>query len=61
MNQLAGALQITASHNPPEYCGIEYIPHFGGPATNDITNDIAKHLNDLPKDYMSLPRQDPKI
>lgn len=46
-----GALQITASHNPPEYCGIKYIPHFGGPATNDITNDIAKHLNDLPKDY----------
>ncbi len=46
-----GALQITASHNPPEYCGIKYIPHFGGPATNDITNDIAEHLNDLPKDY----------
>lgn len=46
-----GALQITASHNPPEYCGIKYIPHFGGPATNDITNNIAKHLNDLPKDY----------
>lgn len=47
-----GALQITASHNPPEYCGIKYIPHFGGPATNDITNNITKHLNDLPKDYV---------
>lgn len=46
-----GALQLTASHNPPEYCGIKYIPHFGGPATNDTTNEIAKHLNDLPKDY----------
>lgn len=46
-----GALQITASHNPPEYCGIKYIPHFGGPATNDITNDITKHLNDLPKEF----------
>lgn len=58
-----GALQITASHNPPEYCGIKYIPHFGGPATNDITNDITKHLNDLPKDYefarVSLQRFDP--
>jgi phosphomannomutase len=46
-----GALQITASHNPPEYCGIKYIPHFGGPATNDITNNITKYLNALPKDY----------
>ena len=46
-----GALQITASHNPPEYCGVKYIPHFGGPATNETTNEITKHLSDLPKDY----------
>jgi len=46
-----GALQITASHNPPEYCGIKYIPHYGGPATTDITNNITKHLDDIPADY----------
>jgi phosphomannomutase len=47
----AGALQFTASHNPPEYCGLKYIPHFAGPATNDITNAIVGHLQDLPVGY----------
>lgn len=47
----AGALQFTASHNPPEYCGLKYIPHFAGPATNDITNTIVGHLQDLPAGY----------
>jgi phosphomannomutase len=39
-----GALQFTASHNPPEYCGIKYIPPYAGPATSDITRAIAKNL-----------------
>ena len=30
-----GAVQVTASHNPPEYCGMKYIPEYAGPATND--------------------------
>jgi phosphomannomutase len=47
----AGALQFTASHNPPEYCGLKYIPHFAGPATNDITNSIVAHLKDMPDGY----------
>lgn len=47
----AGALQITASHNPPEYCGIKYIPHFAGPATNEITEKIVSSLDDLPEDF----------
>lgn len=53
----AGALQFTASHNPPEYCGLKYIPHFAGPATNDITNSIVSHLRDMPAGYEvpSLP------
>jgi len=47
----AGAVQLTASHNPPEYCGIKYIPHFAGPATNEITTEIAAYLNDMPLGY----------
>lgn len=47
----AGALQLTASHNPPEYCGMKYIPHFGGPATNEITSQIARHLQMMPEDF----------
>lgn len=35
-----GAIMLTASHNPPEYNGIKFIPHFAGPATPDITDDI---------------------
>jgi len=40
----AGALMFTASHNPPEYCGIKYIPDYAGPATSDITNELIKEL-----------------
>lgn len=45
----AGALQFTASHNPPEYCGIKYIPEYAGPATDDLTNKIVSHLKDAPE------------
>jgi phosphomannomutase len=51
----AGALQFTASHNPPEYCGVKYIPHYAGPATNDITSAIVSHLKDIPEDYEVTP------
>ncbi len=43
-----GAVMLTASHNPPEYCGIKYIPEYAGPATNEITEKIVSHLSDLP-------------
>ncbi|MDH5806258.1 MAG: hypothetical protein QXW62_00890 [Candidatus Methanomethylicaceae archaeon] len=37
---LDGAIMITASHNPPIYNGIKFIPHYGGPATINITKAI---------------------
>ena len=43
----AGALQFTASHNPPEYCGLKYIPHFAGPAGSEITSRITKYVIEL--------------
>jgi phosphomannomutase len=59
----AGALQITASHNPPQYCGIKYIPHFAGPATNEITGEIARYLGEFPEDFQversPVPEFDP--
>jgi len=45
-----GALMITASHNPPEYNGIKFIPEYAGPATPEITNAIEKHLNTISLD-----------
>ncbi|GFN22760.1 phosphoglucomutase/phosphomannomutase family protein [Thermanaeromonas sp. C210] len=40
----AGALMFTASHNPPEYNGVKFIPAYAGPATPDITGAIEKRL-----------------
>ena len=36
----ACALMFTASHNPPEYLGIKFIPDYAGPATAEITDEI---------------------
>ncbi|MCR4881847.1 MAG: phosphoglucomutase/phosphomannomutase family protein [bacterium] len=45
----AGALMFTASHNPPEYCGIKYIPDYAGPATSQITDELIENLGvDVP-------------
>ena len=40
----ACALMFTASHNPPEYLGIKFIPDYAGPATSDITDKLVKNL-----------------
>lgn len=41
----ACAIMFTASHNPPEYLGIKFIPDYAGPATSDITNEIIANIN----------------
>ena len=40
----ACALMFTASHNPPEYLGIKFIPDYAGPATSDITDKLTLNL-----------------
>ena len=40
----ACALMFTASHNPPEYLGIKFIPDYAGPATSDITDKLTQNL-----------------
>lgn len=63
----ACAVMFTASHNPPEYLGIKFIPDYAGPATSDITDELTFNLNvpfksdwkgsvnkfDFSKDYFS--------
>lgn len=60
----AGAIQLTASHNPGEYCGMKYIPDYAGPATNEITERILAHVPQEAQggELLSLevPRFDPK-
>ncbi|SFC19914.1 phosphoglucomutase, alpha-D-glucose phosphate-specific [Halobiforma haloterrestris] len=41
---LAGGLAITASHNPPEYNGVKFIPDDGAPALPEVTDAIADRL-----------------
>lgn len=41
----ACAIMFTASHNPPEYLGMKYIPDYAGPATADITDEIISNLD----------------
>lgn len=41
----ACAVMFTASHNPPEYLGIKFIPDYAGPATSDITDEIVSNFD----------------
>jgi alpha-D-glucose phosphate-specific phosphoglucomutase len=43
----AGAVMLTASHNPPEYNGIKFIPEYAGPALPYITEKIEKNIRSL--------------
>lgn len=42
--QTGGAIMITASHNPPEYNGIKFIPEYAGPALPDVTDAIEEEV-----------------
>ncbi len=44
-NMNACAIMFTASHNPPEYLGMKFIPDYAGPATSDITDAIINNLD----------------
>jgi len=43
----AGAIMLTASHNPPEYNGIKFIPDYAGPATPEITKRIEESIGEI--------------
>ncbi len=42
-----GAINITASHNPPEYTGVKYSSKWGGPALPDTTGWIGKRATEI--------------
>ncbi len=43
----AGAMNFTASHNPPEYNGVKFSSAWGGPALPETTKDIETRANAL--------------
>ena len=42
----AGGVMVTASHNPPAYNGVKFIPADGAPAPPAVTDDIEARLPD---------------
>ena len=44
--ECAGAVILSASHNPPEYNGIKYFPGDGAPAMPEITDRIEANLRE---------------
>lgn len=51
----AGGINITASHNPPDYSGIKFSPAWGGPALPETTKDIEKRIHGLKGSYREIP------
>ncbi len=52
----AGGINITASHNPPEYNGIKFSPASGGPAPTPVTGAIETLIRGLdPRKISTLP------
>lgn len=45
--KLAGGINFTASHNPPEYHGLKFSPAWAGPALPETTKDIENRANEL--------------
>src|SRR5512143_535791 len=58
----AGGINITASHNPPEYSGIKFSPSWGGPALPEETGEIEARANALMKDprVLDIPLEEAK-
>jgi len=47
VHQAAGAVMLTASHNPPDYNGFKFIPDYAGPALPHITEAIEENIDRL--------------
>ncbi|MFP5261960.1 MAG: phosphoglucomutase/phosphomannomutase family protein [Blastocatellia bacterium] len=43
----SGAINFTASHNPPEYCGMKFSTPDGGPALPEVTDEIEREIAGL--------------
>ncbi|USZ69584.1 phosphoglucomutase/phosphomannomutase family protein [Halorussus salilacus] len=58
---LAGALVVSASHNPPNYNGVKFFPHDAAPALPEVTDEIMARIGEpraLPDDEQGSVREE---
>src|SRR5664279_5422017 len=55
----SGAINFTASHNPPEYNGIKFSTHDGAPALPDVTKQIEAAIAALESSGAVIPTANP--
>ncbi|WP_137284290.1 phosphoglucomutase/phosphomannomutase family protein [Halorussus salinisoli] len=58
---LAGALVVSASHNPPNYNGVKFFPHDAAPALPEVTDEIMARVAEpraLPDDEQGSVREE---
>ena len=48
LRRLAGAIVVTASHNPATYNGLKFKPYYAGPAEPAMTRWVEQHLGRSP-------------
>jgi phosphomannomutase len=54
-----GAINFTASHNPPEYNGIKFSTHDGAPALPEVTKKIEAAIAKLQKSGAAIAQANP--
>lgn len=55
----SGAINFTASHNPPEYNGIKFNTHDGAPALPEVTKQMEAAIAQLESIGAPIPKVDP--
>ena len=55
----SGAINFTASHNPPEYNGIKFSTQDGAPALPEVTKEIEAAIAALQASGAAIARQEP--
>jgi phosphoglucomutase len=55
----SGAINFTASHNPPEYNGIKFSTHDGAPALPDVTKQIEAAIAAIESSGAEVPKVAP--
>ena len=55
----SGAINFTASHNPPEYNGIKFSTHDGAPALPEVTKQVEAAIAALQASGAAIPQGNP--